>query len=1546
MLPEPGKMVGVSSVFTPVLVKGLVVHPDKPLNFDFIVDSGNDSAEQAVVQAQSEKIVRYFLAALTVPEEQLWVNLSPYEKDRIIDEGLGQTVLGRDMLAQDYVLKQLTASLIYPEDNLGKDFWGRIYKEAQDKFGTTDIPVDTFNKVWIVPQKAVVFEKNNAVYVTEARLKVMLDSDYVAARHSEARIAEESPDAADLSKSLIRQVILPAIEKEVNEGKNFATLRQIYHAAILAKWYRELIQDTLMSKAYVGQNKISGVNSGDKTLKEQIYQRYIAAYKQGVFDYIKEEVDQTSGEAVPRKYFSGGLDKFGDIKLDKAQSPDDVMKVGKIFQVDFAMDSFKDLSDVDKKNKATGSADLVKKRSGSLMVDIQVTSSALMANVSTPPDAAMDGFDWFFTIAIGTFIFTPVAMFTILKVSDITKSIRDSINERTERKIRIEWSLLLNNPGAFDPGTIIEMLNLARSKGQSDRVVVGIKALVVSADRRAIGAIKGLLSYSAVNMFFVRQDPDSKGVRQLAREALDQLGADKETVFQANISALSATDVNAVREAADFLLSSKDGRVVEILAGILSGFNNGPTKHGVISLQPVREALIKLDPDTRSSGLAKIILDYDAWAAAESLIKKEVGSEYWGFISELMIREVIGLMAQGKQFTISERYKEDEPVGHNYMGDNGSISMAYNNFEYFTTERHPEGIDIILSDADASQETSFALSSNVDPAMLSDVVQWVQSNPGWAIIGAVASTVITAGMLRHWFEERQISRTKQGQLDAKQWVVRQMEKAEVFRKYNRYNRFSEVLHGIEDVRGSFVYVKVKGKGQVEAEYDGEWGVANTSGEYGWVSGSGAIITPAYYDLDVWMKQQREDFALKDSTETQNKDAAMVDIQLTSSALAANVLDSAQFSTDPSFWDFLLMGVAGTVVIGVLLGAEDLAKNVVGPMLKDFMSVRKDNLKWALLRKTPSILGRDKIVRMLVEAINSSNRPRMNDAIRILGVLKNEWSAKEIEGLFSSSMKIRRDLAREALDKLRADKEVIFRANVQALNAHNSEPVLEALGFLVASKDLRAVEAIKNLLLGGNKSLRMAAREALDKLGADKEVVFQANVQALKAYHLESVLEALGFLVASKDLRAVEVITNFLLNNNKDLRKSAREALDKLGADKEVIFQANVKLLNLQVAWAIQEATDFFLTSNDGRAIDVLLDVLKRGYKMKNVGLFQPVRKALIKLDPDMKTAGLLQAIADYDAWSAALSLLDSKVPGYYREFISVEHIAQVVNIMARGKKFNVSYQKEMRTGEEWVDTYDYQGYYETVTREVTTGIDIVVSDAAMLQETSSALSKNARYDLPDAAMSGKIVCKWLVFGLLGLGGLVSIIMNWDVIKEQIKLKSQRAGLMGRSGSLSKSVHVVKNRDVSSVQELRAQIRMASDSMRAPLGFYRSLTEEDLKEAEKIWEQGNDVLVTSDMYVMPSTDESPGVIFYVLKVEAASQDSIPDKAMKNLGGIDIQNIDVNKTGNAKIQFNDDALKQVLSGGFDGFTPVFIKMTPVENPLMILGVGQGALQGAGV
>ena len=221
----------------------------------------------------------------------------------MVPEALGQTDLGRDLLAQDYILKQLTASLIYPEKDLGKEFWSRVYAKAQQQFGTTNIPVNTFNKVWILPDQAQVYENVNAAYVTKSTLKVMLDEDYLAfIKHMPVSNGTDS-----IGSQIVRaKSSFLKLPKKSTTGKNFAPLRQIYQALILAKWYKETIQNGLLDAIYTNKNKVAGVNLNDPAVKEQIYERYLKAYKKGVFNYIKED-PTPDGQVVPRKYFSGGL---------------------------------------------------------------------------------------------------------------------------------------------------------------------------------------------------------------------------------------------------------------------------------------------------------------------------------------------------------------------------------------------------------------------------------------------------------------------------------------------------------------------------------------------------------------------------------------------------------------------------------------------------------------------------------------------------------------------------------------------------------------------------------------------------------------------------------------------------------------------------------------------------------------------------------------------------------------------------------------------------------------------------------------------------------------------------------------------------------------------------------------------------------------------------------------------------------------------------------------------------------------------------------------
>ncbi len=379
-LPVPGTMVNLSPEYTPAYLKGIVIHPKEPLKFDFIIYKGDKPLSDSQKREEYTKLTKYFLASLAIPDDDQWVNLSPYEKDRIIKDNFGKTEMGRDLLAQDYMLKQITASLIYPENKLGKEFWSKVYAQARKLYGTSNIPVNTFNKVWILPDDALIYEKGNTAYVLKNHLRVMLEEDYLSLVKHEGQPGDMFPakrgtcpqagceasiplnvkasqgnplrpneSIHTLGSQIIKQIVLPELQREVNEDKNFAPLRQVYSGMLLATWFKRTLKQSLLGQIYANKSKTKGLGympssnhthmsstkqthmSSPNALigdPQYIYQQYIKAYKKGVFNFIKEDVDKLTNETVPRKYFSGGAVNF--------ENADRAMGHGVIHEIKYA----------------------------------------------------------------------------------------------------------------------------------------------------------------------------------------------------------------------------------------------------------------------------------------------------------------------------------------------------------------------------------------------------------------------------------------------------------------------------------------------------------------------------------------------------------------------------------------------------------------------------------------------------------------------------------------------------------------------------------------------------------------------------------------------------------------------------------------------------------------------------------------------------------------------------------------------------------------------------------------------------------------------------------------------------------------------------------------------------------------------------------------------------------------------------------------------------------------------------------------------------------
>jgi len=254
-----------------------------------------------------------------------------------------------------------------PEGETGKRFWERIYEKVYDVGAIHELPlqetIESFNKVWIIPDIAEVYQNGDAAYIVNAKLKVMMEGDYIAHQQSELSSQRKlgpsvfqndlttndtgsrvKPGMTDNIKDIIRSTILPIIEDEVNNGPSFAPLRQIYHSMILAKWYEQHFKNSVLGQSYVDRNTVEGIklsspnaSVGDPFLKDisakdngfptkalgndnsvqDIYNQYVVAYKQGAYDLIKDDYDPAKQEVVTRKYFSGGI--VGNVSFQTAR---------------------------------------------------------------------------------------------------------------------------------------------------------------------------------------------------------------------------------------------------------------------------------------------------------------------------------------------------------------------------------------------------------------------------------------------------------------------------------------------------------------------------------------------------------------------------------------------------------------------------------------------------------------------------------------------------------------------------------------------------------------------------------------------------------------------------------------------------------------------------------------------------------------------------------------------------------------------------------------------------------------------------------------------------------------------------------------------------------------------------------------------------------------------------------------------------------------------------------------------------------------------------
>jgi len=293
---------------SPPFIGGISFPLNNPMKIGFsLLADGNyellSAEEQSELQA---RLGRYLNTFLVLKGDQVNVNLNPVDDYCGLPKLLRHTELGRDLLAQDVVLKHYTASELHPSAPRGKAFWYRANRLAREHQN-----FEACFRVWIVPSKASVREKTEGdqghVVLEKLGLEVLSEEDYATLsqyrgirhdRNQEARTCERNAAIVEL----FRELVLPQIQKEVSIGPRFGLLRQILSVLVVAKWIMgSRLGEILARSGFIGSNTPEkfGLNTVDDSVLVSMKNLYLQLFRDGVWQHTCMKVNKENDYMSP-----------------------------------------------------------------------------------------------------------------------------------------------------------------------------------------------------------------------------------------------------------------------------------------------------------------------------------------------------------------------------------------------------------------------------------------------------------------------------------------------------------------------------------------------------------------------------------------------------------------------------------------------------------------------------------------------------------------------------------------------------------------------------------------------------------------------------------------------------------------------------------------------------------------------------------------------------------------------------------------------------------------------------------------------------------------------------------------------------------------------------------------------------------------------------------------------------------------------------------------------------------------------------------------------
>ncbi len=227
-----------------------------------------------------EEIERLFyqIYGLRDAEHQLWVNLKPGIGGRdLIGRQVGYTDVGKYLFDADLRLK---------EDAM------RLVEKVLDDYGIDVDGKEIDLRFWIRSGEVGIKEYKDGMVINEAKLKVKVE----VRGGVKSRVFK--------IKNLIERGVVPELEREVNEGKGYRKLREIYRLYIGSKWLKEKgignrwIEDGAYYYGRIGVKK---------WMMLDVMKRYLELYEGGDEGEIIGGVNLGEIEEVKKKTVKGTL---------------------------------------------------------------------------------------------------------------------------------------------------------------------------------------------------------------------------------------------------------------------------------------------------------------------------------------------------------------------------------------------------------------------------------------------------------------------------------------------------------------------------------------------------------------------------------------------------------------------------------------------------------------------------------------------------------------------------------------------------------------------------------------------------------------------------------------------------------------------------------------------------------------------------------------------------------------------------------------------------------------------------------------------------------------------------------------------------------------------------------------------------------------------------------------------------------------------------------------------------------------------------------------